>query len=89
MGAGALEVGKATSPSPRWGRGVGERGRLNRALSLRRVAPLSLSREGRGTKIKVDAGLLGRADLEDQRLFEHQRAVAGDGLRLSLLVRGG
>ena len=37
---------------------------------------------------EVDAGLIGRAELEDQRLFEHQCPVAGDGLRLALLVRG-
>src|SRR5206468_11092744 len=37
-GTRAFEVGQATSPSPPCGRGVGGRGSLNRALSLRRVA---------------------------------------------------
>src|SRR4029079_893045 len=37
---------------------------------------------------EIDAGLLGRADLEDQGLLEHQSAVAGDGLGLALLVGG-
>ena len=34
---------------------------------------------------EIDARLLRAADLEDQRLFEHQRAIAGDGLRLAVL----
>src|SRR5690348_15113409 len=38
---------------------------------------------------EIDAGLLGRADLENQRLLEHQRTVAGDGLRFTVFVRGG
>src|SRR5690349_9619733 len=38
---------------------------------------------------KVDAGLIGRADLEQQRLLKHERAIAGHGLRLALLVGGG
>ena len=31
--------------------------------------------------VEVDAGHLGAADLEDQRLLDAQRAVAGEGLR--------
>src|SRR5690606_35953352 len=30
-----------------------------------------------------------RADLEDQRLFEHQRAIAGEGCRVALALLGG
>ena len=35
---------------------------------------------------KIDARLLGVADLEDQRLLEHQCPVAGDGIAWALLV---
>src|SRR5439155_18620220 len=45
-----------------------------------------LRRSTRG--IKIHTCLIRAADLEQQRLFEHQRAIAGDGLGLRLLVRG-
>ncbi len=37
---------------------------------------------------EVDTRLFGRADLEQQGFLEHQRAVAGYGLRLALGARG-
>ena len=46
---------------------------------------------GIGPFVKINAGLFGRADLEDQRLIEHQRAIAGEcvgrALRLLRLAR--
>src|SRR4051794_15801034 len=39
-----------------------------------------------GERGKIDAGFLGGADFEQQRLFEHQRAVAADGAGFALLV---
>ena len=41
-----------------------------------------------GTSAKSTPVCSRAADLEQQRLLEHQRAVAGDGLRLALLVGG-
>src|SRR3546814_19290907 len=32
--------------------------------------------------VEIDAGGSGRADFEEQRLLEHQRAVAGEGRRV-------
>src|SRR5947207_6340173 len=67
------------------GFGLAEAGKADRARAFESAETDSLPPRG---LIKVDAGLLRAADLEQQRLLEHQRAVAGDGVRFTLFVRG-
>ena len=55
--------------------GLGEAGKADLALALERA---EARLEGRGL-VEIDAGRLGAADLEDQRLLLHQGAVAGEG----------
>jgi hypothetical protein len=38
--------------------------------------------------IEIDTGAIDAADFKDERLLEHQRAIAGDRRSLDLLVGG-
>src|SRR5215218_342240 len=74
---------------PREARVVANRFRLGQARQADRPVALQPA-ETAGARLRlreVDASLIGRAELEDQGLLEHQRLVAGDGLRLALLIR--
>ena len=75
----SLETAEATSPLPSAGEGLG---RGDAPLPLRFAPPPS---PARGEGVKIDAGLFGRSNLEDQRLLEHQRTIAGDCLFLAML----
>jgi len=63
--------------------GLAETGKTDLAVALEPPQVPGVRFEVR----EIDAGLIGRADLEQQGLFQHQRAIAGDGLCLALLVR--
>ena len=57
---------------------LGEGGKVDRRLAAVLAEAVAL----RLDRIDVDAGDFGAADLEEQRLLDLQRAVAGEGLAL-------
>ena len=68
---------------------VAHRLRLGQAgqTDLARTLEPAETRGPPGRFAEIDAGSLGRADLEDERLLEHQRAVAGEGRKIAGLAR--
>src|SRR5262245_6496337 len=68
------------------GFGLAETGKADFSRPLQSCQPgPRLCRE----TFKIDSRLRRASDLEEQRLLQHQRAVAGDGLGFTLFVGGG
>ncbi len=64
--------------------GLAEAGKADRTVAGEVADPRFDLRNGG----EIDAGLVGRSDLEQQGLLEHQRAVAGHGPGFAMLIGG-
>src|SRR6185437_12682806 len=75
---------------PRQARVVAHRFRFRETRKSNIAVPLESAEARRALRhfSEIDSRLLSIPDLEYQRLFEHQSAIAGDGMGLVSFVRG-